>query len=189
MVVFFSFQLWHRSSYTAPWWSPPPQIYFVFIFGDPPNSKVSLFPFSLHSPAFSSRGWLRIMPDTFSSPSCEHWKDCLDSLMKMIGESILCCTRGHLFCLPFSWIWKRHIWGWYLFLLFCLEDQVERLLKKAKKAQRRQNSNSTKCQTLIKSRISCSTCATVGQRAFYPVPIQSCFLVCFCLLPKHIGNG
>lgn len=58
-------------------------------------------PFSLPYPALSFRLGFRIMHDTFSSPSCEHWKDCLYSFMKMIGESILCCTGGHLFCLPF----------------------------------------------------------------------------------------
>lgn len=44
---------------------------------------------------------------------------------------ILCCSRGHLFCLPFFWIWKRHVWGWYLFLLFCFGNQVGRLVEES----------------------------------------------------------
>lgn len=152
----------------------PPNFCCFYLWGPTPLQSFSI-PFAFHYPAFSSGQCLGTVHDTFTSPSCEHWKDRRYSFMKMIAESILCSARGHLFCLPFFWIWKRHVWEWYLFLLFCFGDQVGRLLKKAKKTQRRQNSNSTICQILIKNRISCSKAVTVYQQAVPLVPIQSFF--------------
>lgn len=76
---------------------------FVLIFWDPPKPKVSPSPFHFTLP-FHPGQWLGIMHDIFTTWSCEHWKDCLYSFMKIIGESILCALGDTYFvCLSFEW--------------------------------------------------------------------------------------
>lgn len=67
-------------------------------------------------------------------------------------------------------------------------NQIGRLQKQAQKIQRMQNSTLTKCQILIKSRISCSKAATVYQQAVHSVPTQS-FFFCQSTLARARNRG